>query len=91
MAEWSKAPDSSLIKLIRCVFWSANAGVGSNPTAVKFFLTANIKNISLIKIKKSKPEILNVSIFYLINLNSSYGIRKKKQLDFLYLRKFYSK
>ena len=34
MAEWSKAPDSSVMLPQRGgVFWSAYAGVGSNPTA----------------------------------------------------------
>ena len=37
MAEWSKAPDSSLKHNLKCVFWSVYTGVGSNPTAVKFF------------------------------------------------------
>lgn len=37
VAERSKAPDSSLIKTFKCVFWSVNTGVGSNPTADKFF------------------------------------------------------
>jgi hypothetical protein len=37
MAERSKAPDSSFKKTYESVFWSVYTGVGSNPTAVKFF------------------------------------------------------
>ena len=54
MAERSKAPDSRFKSLKKCVFWSVYTGVGSNPTAVKFFSYLSL-NKNLKKNKKYFP------------------------------------
>ena len=70
MAEWSKAPDSSMcLPEIRLwVFWSTNVGVGSNPTSDKGFVSWQQHAVVFLLTTHAHARLLEVSTVFLLNM-----------------------